>query len=39
MKWPRGAAKVFGYHELWHLFVMAGSFAHYWAILAYVAKA
>ena len=39
MKWPRGAAKVFGYHELWHLFVMAGSFAHYWAILAYVAEA
>ena len=39
LKWPRGAAKVFGYHEVWHLFVMAGSFAHYWAILAYVAKA
>ena len=39
MKWPRGAAKVFGYHEVWHLFVMAGSFAHYWAILAYVARA
>ena len=36
-KWPRGA-KVFGSHEIWHLFVMAGSFAHYWAILAYVAK-
>jgi hemolysin III len=38
LKWPRGAGKVFGYHEIWHLFVMAGSFAHYWAILAYVAK-
>jgi hemolysin III len=37
-KWPRGAAKIFGYHEIWHLFVMVGSFAHYWAILAYVAK-
>jgi len=37
-KWPRGRAKVFGSHEIWHLFVMAGSFAHYWAILAYVAK-
>lgn len=37
-KWPRGGAKVFGSHEIWHLFVMAGSFAHYWAILAYVAK-
>ena len=37
-KWPRRGAKVFGPHEIWHLFVMAGSFAHYWAILAYVAK-
>ena len=37
-KWPRGGAKVFGSHEIWHLFVMAGSFAHFWAILAYVAK-
>jgi hemolysin III len=37
-KWPRGGAKVFGSHEIWHLFVMAGSFAHYWAILAYVAR-
>ena len=36
-KWPRGA-KVFGPHEIWHLFVMAGSFAHYWAILSYVAR-
>jgi hemolysin III len=39
LKWPRGAGKAFGYHEVWHLFVMAGSFAHYWAILAYVARA
>jgi len=37
-KWPRGRAKVFGSHEIWHLFVMAGSFAHYWAIFAYVAN-
>ena len=37
-KWPRGGAKVFGFHEIWHLFVMAGSFAHFWAILAYVAR-
>jgi hemolysin III len=39
LKWPRGAGKAFGYHEVWHLFVMAGSFAHYWAILAYIARA
>jgi hemolysin III len=37
-KWPRRTAKVFGPHEIWHLFVMAGSFAHYWAILAYIAR-
>jgi hemolysin III len=37
-KWPRGGGRVLGSHEIWHLFVMAGSFAHYWAILAYVAK-
>jgi hemolysin III len=37
-RWPRRPAKVFGSHEIWHLFVMAGSFAHYWAILAYVAQ-
>ena len=27
---------VFGFHEIWHLFVMAASFSHYWAVLAYV---
>ena len=43
VNWPRvreGASRrLFGSHEIWHLCVMAGSFAHYWAILAYVAKA
>jgi hemolysin III len=41
MDWPRakqGASRMFGSHEIWHLFVMAGSFAHYWAILAYATK-
>jgi hemolysin III len=37
-KWPRRGARIFGPHEIWHLFVMAGSFAHYWAILSYVAR-
>jgi hemolysin III len=41
-KWPRpttGATpRLFGSHEIWHLCVMGGSFAHYWAMLAYVAK-
>ncbi len=28
---------VFGAHELWHLFVLAGSACHFWAMLRYVA--
>jgi hemolysin III len=43
IKWPRsvvvGTRRMFGSHEIWHLFVMAGSFAHYWAILAYASNA
>jgi hemolysin III len=42
-KWPRATSgatpRLFGSHEIWHLCVMGGSFAHYWAMLAYVAKA
>jgi hemolysin III len=41
--WPRVKAgrtpRLFGSHEIWHLCVMGGSFAHYWAMLAYVSKA
>lgn len=35
-RWPRGVPGVFGFHELWHVFVLAASASHYWAILAYV---
>ena len=42
-KWPRATSgvtsRLFGSHEIWHLCVMGGSFAHYWAMLAYVARA
>lgn len=42
-KWARklfaDSRRMFGPHEIWHLFVMAGSFAHYWAIFSYTAKA
>jgi len=42
-EWPRVKAgatpRLFGSHEIWHLFVMGGSFAHYWAMLAYVSRA
>ena len=27
----------FGFHELWHLFVLAGSACHFWAMLRYIA--
>ena len=41
-KWPRvrkgKLPRLFGSHEIWHLCVMGGSFAHYWAILAYTSK-
>jgi hemolysin III len=41
--WPRvkagGIPRLFGSHEIWHLCVMGGSFAHYWAILFYVSRA
>ncbi len=26
----------FGFHEIWHLFVLGGSFCHFWMMLAYV---
>ena len=41
-RWPRvrkgKLPRLFGSHEIWHLCVMGGSFAHYWAILAYTSK-
>ena len=27
---------VLGFHGIWHLFVMAGSFCHYWMMLRYI---
>lgn len=26
----------FGFHELWHLFVLGGAFSHFWAIYKYL---
>jgi hemolysin III len=37
-KWPNPVPDMFGFHEIWHLFVMAGSFSHYWAVLEYVSR-
>lgn len=35
-KWPKITNKYFGFHEIFHLFVLAGSFCHYWMILNYL---
>jgi hemolysin III len=34
---PNPMPGVFGYHELWHLFVLAGSACHFWAVLGFIA--
>lgn len=35
-KKPDPIPEVFGFHEIWHLFVMAGTFSHFWAIYDYI---
>ena len=37
LKRPNVLPGVFGFHELWHLFVLAGSACHFWAVLWYIA--
>ena len=39
LKKPDFFSKVFGYHELWHLFVLAGSICHFVMMLKYVLPA
>ena len=36
LKWPSLKNKYFGFHEIFHLFVLAGSLFHYWFIIHYV---
>lgn len=31
-KWPNPIPNHFGFHEIWHLFVIGGAFCHFWAI-------
>ncbi len=38
LKWPKTKWKDFGFHEIFHIFVMLGSASHYWFILRYVLK-
>jgi hemolysin III len=37
LKRPNLVPGTFGFHEVWHLFVIAGSACHFWAVLHYVA--
>lgn len=37
VKRPNFVPGVFGFHELWHLLVIAGSACHFWAVIRYVA--
>lgn len=35
-KWPKINSKVFGFHEIFHIFVLMGSFCHYWLMFKYI---
>ncbi|SHJ00380.1 hemolysin III [Geosporobacter subterraneus DSM 17957] len=35
-KWPPIPSKIFSFHEVFHLFVLAGSFCHFWLMYRYV---
>jgi len=36
-KWPNPYPRHFGFHEIWHLFVIGGAFCHFWAIAFHLA--
>jgi hemolysin III len=36
LKWPLKNAKWFGFHEIFHLFVIAGSLCHFWLMFKYI---
>ena len=36
-KWPDLFPKVFGFHEVWHIFVILGGLSHFIMIAAYIA--
>ena len=36
LKWPKITTKYVGFHEIFHIFVMIGSFCHYWFMIRYI---
>jgi len=38
-KRPNPFPRVFGFHEIWHIFVILGGLSHYIVIAVYVAPA
>lgn len=36
LKWPKTKNKHFGFHEIFHIFVMFGSLCHFWFVIHYV---
>lgn len=36
LRWPQLLPGVFSFHELWHLFVLAGSALHFWSVYRYL---
>jgi hemolysin III len=37
-KWPDPFPNVFGFHEIWHIFVMLGAASHFIVVASYIAK-
>jgi hemolysin III len=35
-KWPKITSKLFGFHEIFHIFVLIGSACHYWLVFRYL---
>ena len=36
LKWPKIENKYFGFHEIFHIFVMLASFCHFWFVFKYL---
>lgn len=36
IKWPNITSKFIGFHEIFHIFVLMGSFSHFWLMFRYI---